>query len=158
MESVFKHLEKKWKVIVDHSHELSLIPSTRTMSTALYQHNCNEMSIKEFCGRMDSITVVFYRWEIYSVDTEPIDFDETMLVKTDVEKDERKEDELSFMQASLSSTQGNNGVNDPIFSSQSLSWDSQYSLVDDDNSFFQDFNTAPIDVTSSISFPVSFAL
>lgn len=94
MSSVFNHLEKKWKAVVNNAHELSLI-SSNYRGNSLYQHTCGDMTIEDFCGRMDEITVVFYRWEMYSVNTEPLGndgvsqlFREGIMTKTSHEEDQ----------------------------------------------------------------------
>ena len=82
MSSVFRHLEKKWKVVVDHAHELSLLSSL--YATALYQPSSDEVTIKEFCQDESELVVVYYRWESYSVDCNPLDLREINSFQEDV--------------------------------------------------------------------------
>ena len=92
MSSVFKHLEKKWKVVIDHSHELTLFNHPTQPSSSLYQHNCHELTIQEFCGKMEDLTFVYYRWEVYSVETEAMGFDSpSMLLNIQTESKESEE-------------------------------------------------------------------
>ena len=155
MISVFKHLEKKWKVIVENAYEISLFPSSRNISHALYQHNCNDMSIKDFCGRMDNITVVFYRWENYAVDTEPVVVEELVSKEKEKKEVESEENDYVFLQTSFETSQVTD-VNDSFLSSTSPSWDSQGSGLDE-NEFYHDcIGFCPLESTPNISLPMLF--
>ena len=119
MSSVFKHLEKKWKVVIDHSHELTLFNHPTQPSSSLYQHNCYELTIQEFCGKMDDLTFVYYRWEVYSVETETIGFDSpSMLLNIQNESKESEENTTLLSSSRIDETSVNDVNSDSILSSQ----------------------------------------
>ena len=125
MSSVFKHLEKKWKVVIDHSHELTLFNHPTQPSSSLYQHNCHELTIQEFCGKMDDLTFVYYRWEVYSVETETIGFDSpSMLLNIQNESKESEENTTLLSSSRIDETSVNDVNSDSILSSQTHSSDS----------------------------------
>ena len=125
MSSVFKHLEKKWKVVIDHSHELTLFNHPTQPSSSLYQHNCYELTIQEFCGKMDDLTFVYYRWEVYSVETETIGFDSpSMLLNIQNESKESEENTTLLFSSRIDETSVNDVNSDSILSSQTHSSDS----------------------------------
>ena len=125
MSSVFKHLEKKWKVVIDHSHELTLFNHPTQPSSSLYQHNCHELTIQEFCGKMDDLTFVYYRWEVYSVETETIGFDSpSMLLNIQNESKESEENTTLFSSSRIDETNVNDVNSDSILSSQTQLEDS----------------------------------
>ena len=125
MSSVFKHLEKKWKVVIDHSHELTLFNHPTQPSSSLYQHNCYELTIQEFCGKMDDLTFVYYRWEVYSVETETIGFDSpSMLLNIQNESKESEENTTLLSSSRIDETSVNDVNSDSILSSQTHSSDS----------------------------------
>ena len=125
MSSVFKHLEKKWKVVIDHSHELTLFNHPTQPSSSLYQHNCYELTIQEFCGKMDDLTFVYYRWEVYSVETETIGFDSpSMLLNIQNESKESEENTTLLSSSRIDETNVNDVNSDSILSSQSQLEDS----------------------------------
>ena len=125
MSSVFKHLEKKWKVVIDHSHELTLFNHPTQPSSSLYQHNCYELTIQEFCGKMDDLTFVYYRWEVYSVETETIGFDSpSMLLNIQTESKESEENTTLLSSSRIDETSVNDVNSDSILSSQTHSSDS----------------------------------
>ena len=119
MSSVFKHLEKKWKVVIDHSHELTLFNHPTQPSSSLYQHNCHELTIQEFCGKMEDLTFVYYRWEVYSVETETIGFDSpSMLLNIQNESKESEENTTLLSSSRIDETNVNDVNSDSILSSQ----------------------------------------
>ena len=125
MSSVFKHLEKKWKVVIDHSHELTLFNHPTQPSSSLYQHNCHELTIQEFCGKMDDLTFVYYRWEVYSVETETIGFDSpSMLLNIQTESKESEENTTLLSSSRIDETSVNDVNSDSILSSQTQLEDS----------------------------------
>ena len=125
MSSVFKHLEKKWKVVIDHSHELTLFNHPTQPSSSLYQHNCYELTIQEFCGKMDDLTFVYYRWEVYSVETETIGFDSpSMLLNIQNESKESEENTTLLSSSRIDETSVNDVNSDSILSSQTQLADS----------------------------------
>ena len=125
MSSVFKHLEKKWKVVIDHSHELTLFNHPTQPSSSLYQHNCYELTIQEFCGKMDDLTFVYYRWEVYSVETETMGFDSpSMLLNIQNESKESEENTTLLSSSRIDETSVNDVNSDSILSSQTHSSDS----------------------------------
>ena len=125
MSSVFKHLEKKWKVVIDHSHELTLFNHPTQPSSSLYQHNCYELTIQEFCGKMDDLTFVYYRWEVYSVETEAMGFDSpSMLLNIQNESKESEENTTLLSSSRIDETSVNDVNSDSILSSQTHSSDS----------------------------------
>ena len=125
MSSVFKHLEKKWKVVIDHSHELTLFNHPTQPSSSLYQHNCHELTIQEFCGKMEDLTFVYYRWEVYSVETETIGFDSpSMLLNIQTESKESEENTTLLSSSRIDETSVNDVNSDSILSSQTHSSDS----------------------------------
>ena len=125
MSSVFKHLEKKWKVVIDHSHELTLFNHPTQPSSSLYQHNCYELTIQEFCGKMDDLTFVYYRWEVYSVETETIGFDSpSMLLNIQNESKESEENTTLLSSSRIDETSVNDVNSDSILSSQTQLEDS----------------------------------
>lgn len=125
MSSVFKHLEKKWKVVIDHSHELTLFNHPTQPSSSLYQHNCHELTIQEFCGKMDDLTFVYYRWEVYSVETETIGFDSpSMLLNIQNESKESEENTTLLSSSRIDETSVNDVNSDSILSSQTQLEDS----------------------------------
>ena len=125
MSSVFKHLEKKWKVVIDHSHELTLFNHPTQPSSSLYQHNCYELTIQEFCGKMDDLTFVYYRWEVYSVETETIGFDSpSMLLNIQTESKESEENTTLLSSSRIDETSVNDVNSDSILSSQTQLEDS----------------------------------
>ena len=125
MSSVFKHLEKKWKVVIDHSHELTLFNHPTQPSSSLYQHNCHELTIQEFCGKMDDLTFVYYRWEVYSVETETIGFDSpSMLLIIQNESKESEENTTLLSSSRIDETSVNDVNSDSILSSQTQLEDS----------------------------------
>ena len=125
MSSVFKHLEKKWKVVIDHSHELTLFNHPTQPSSSLYQHNCHELTIQEFCGKMDDLTFVYYRWEVYSVETETIGFDSpSMLLNIQNESKESEENTTLLFSSRIDETSVNDVNSDSILSSQTQLEDS----------------------------------
>ena len=125
MSSVFKHLEKKWKVVIDHSHELTLFNHPTQPSSSLYQHNCYELTIQEFCGKMDDLTFVYYRWEVYSVETETIGFDSpSMLLNIQNESKESEENTTLLFSSRIDETSVNDVNSDSILSSQTQLEDS----------------------------------
>lgn len=125
MSSVFKHLEKKWKVVIDHSHELTLFNHPTQPSSSLYQHNCHELTIQEFCGKMDDLTFVYYRWEVYSVETETIGFDSpSMLLNIQNESKESEENTTLLSSSRIDETNVNDVNSDSILSSQTQLEDS----------------------------------
>ena len=125
MSSVFKHLEKKWKVVIDHSHELTLFNHPTQPSSSLYQHNCYELTIQEFCGKMDDLTFVYYRWEVYSVETETIGFDSpSMLLNIQNESKESEENTTLLSSSRIDETNVNYVNSDSILSSQTQLEDS----------------------------------
>ena len=143
MSSVFKHLEKKWKVVIDHSHELTLFNHPTQPSSSLYQHNCHELTIQEFCGKMEDLTFVYYRWEVYSVETEAMGFDSpSMLLNIQTESKESEENTTLLSSSRIDETSVNDVNSDSILSSQTHSSDSIISS-----------QTLSID---SHSFPVEF--
>lgn len=125
MSSVFKHLEKKWKVVIDHSHELTLFNHPTQPSSSLYQHNCHELTIQEFCGKMEDLTFVYYRWEVYSVETETMGFDSpSMLLNIQNESKESEENTTLLSSSRIDETSVNDVNSDSILSSQTHSSDS----------------------------------
>ena len=125
MSSVFKHLEKKWKVVIDHSHELTLFNHPTQPSSSLYQHNCHELTIQEFCGKMEDLTFVYYRWEVYSVETEAMGFDSpSMLLNIQNESKESEENTTLLSSSRIDETSVNDVNSDSILSSQTHSSDS----------------------------------
>ena len=125
MSSVFKHLEKKWKVVIDHSHELTLFNHPTQPSSSLYQHNCHELTIQEFCGKMEDLTFVYYRWEVYSVETETIGFDSpSMLLNIQTESKESEENTTLLSSSRIDETSVNDVNSDSILSSQTQLEDS----------------------------------
>ena len=125
MSSVFKHLEKKWKVVIDHSHELTLFNHPTQPSSSLYQHNCHELTIQEFCGKMEDLTFVYYRWEVYSVETETMGFDNpSMLLNIQNESKESEENTTLLSSSRIDETSVNDVNSDSILSSQTHSSDS----------------------------------
>ena len=125
MSSVFKHLEKKWKVVIDHSHELTLFNHPTQPSSSLYQHNCYELTIQEFCGKMDDLTFVYYRWEVYSVETETMGFDNpSMLLNIQNESKESEKNTTLLSSSRIDETSVNDVNSDSILSSQTHSSDS----------------------------------
>ena len=162
MSSVFKHLEKKWKVVIDHSHELTLFNHPTQPSSSLYQHNCHELTIQEFCGKMEDLTFVYYRWEVYSVETEAMGFDSpSMLLNIQTESKESEENTTLLSSSRIDETSVNDVNSDSILSSQTLSIDSHSFPVefDDwlmenlffDQSFQSDLNIAfPTLLTESV--------
>lgn len=125
MSSVFKHLEKKWKVVIDHSHELTLFNHPTQPSSSLYQHNCHELTIQEFCGKMEDLTFVYYRWEVYSVETETIGFDSpSMLLNIQNESKESEENTTLLSSSRIDETNVNDVNSDSILSSQTQLEDS----------------------------------
>ena len=125
MSSVFKHLEKKWKVVIDHSHELTLFNHPTQPSSSLYQHNCHELTIQEFCGKMEDLTFVYYRWEVYSVETETIGFDSpSMLLNIQNESKESEENTTLLSSSRIDETSVNDVNSDSILSSQTQLEDS----------------------------------
>ena len=125
MSSVFKHLEKKWKVVIDHSHELTLFNHPTQPSSSLYQHNCYELTIQEFCGKMDDLTFVYYRWEVYSVETEAMGFDSpSMLLNIQTESKESEENTTLLSSSRIDETSVNDVNSDSILSSQTQLEDS----------------------------------
>ena len=125
MSSVFKHLEKKWKVVIDHSHELTLFNHPTQPSSSLYQHNCYELTIQEFCGKMDDLTFVYYRWEVDSVETETIGFDSpSMLLNIQNESKESEENTTLLSSPRIDETSVNDVNSDSILSSQTQLEDS----------------------------------
>ena len=125
MSSVFKHLEKKWKVVIDHSHELTLFNHPTQPSSSLYQHNCHELTIQEFCGKMDDLTFVYYRWEVYSVETEAMGFDSpSMLLNIQTESKESEENTTLLSSSRIDETSVNDVNSDSILSSQTQLEDS----------------------------------
>ena len=125
MSSVFKHLEKKWKVVIGHSHELTLFNHPTQPSSSLYQHNCHELTIQEFCGKMDDLTFVYYRWEVYSVETETIGFDSpSMLLNIQNESKESEENTTLLSSSRIDETNVNDVNSDSILSSQTQLEDS----------------------------------
>ena len=162
MSSVFKHLEKKWKVVIDHSHELTLFNHPTQPSSSLYQHNCYELTIQEFCGKMDDLTFVYYRWEVYSVETETIGFDSpSMFLNIQNESKESEENTTLLSSSRIDETSVNDVNSDSILSSQTLSIDSHSFPVESDDwlmenlffdqSFQSDLNIAfPTLLTESV--------
>ena len=70
MACVFRHLLKKWRSIADNSHELSLHASRLdTEQESLYQHNCGNTTLQEFCGAISDVTTIKYSWEDYMKDS-----------------------------------------------------------------------------------------
>lgn len=128
MASVFNHLTKKWKPVVDNAHELSLI-SSNSRGNSLYQHTCGDMTIEDFCGIMDEITVVFYRWEMYSVNTEPLGNDGvSQLFKDSVmEKTSQEEDQSTVLTQSQMDDVVHDANSDSFLGSSTLSLDSHNS-------------------------------
>ena len=125
MSSVFKHLEKKWKVVIDHSHELTLFNHPTQPSSSLYQHNCHELTIQEFCGKMEDLTFVYYRWEVYSVETEAMGFDSpSMLLNIQTESKESEENTTLLSSSRIDETSVNDVNSDSILSSQTQLEDS----------------------------------
>ena len=125
MSSVFKHLEKKWKVVIDHSHELTLFNHPTQPSSSLYQHNCHELTIQEFCGKMEDLTFVYYRWEVYSVETETMGFDSpSMLLNIQTESKESEENTTLLSSSRIDETSVNDVNSDSILSSQTQLEDS----------------------------------
>lgn len=125
MSSVFKHLEKKWKVVIDHSHELTLFNHPTQPSSSLYQHNCHELTIQEFCGKMEDLTFVYYRWEVYSVETEAMGFDSpSMLLNIQNESKESEENTTLLSSSRIDETSVNDVNSDSILSSQTQLEDS----------------------------------
>ena len=125
MSSVFMHLEKKWKVVIDHSHELTLFNHPTQPSSSLYQHNCHELTIQEFCGKMDDLTFVYYRWEVYSVETEAMGFDSpSMLLNIQNESKESEENTTLLSSSRIDETNVNDVNSDSILSSQTQLEDS----------------------------------
>ena len=125
MSSVFKHLEKKWKVVIDHSHELTLFNHPTQPSSSLYQHNCYELTIQEFCGKMDDLTFVYYRWEVYSVETEAMGFDSpSLLLNIQNESKESEENTTLLSSSRIDETSVNDVNSDSILSSQTQLEDS----------------------------------
>ena len=125
MSSVFKHLEKKWKVVIDHSHELTLFNHPTQPSSSLYQHNCHELTIQEFCGKMEDLTFVYYRWEVYSVETETMGFDSpSMLLNIQNESKESEENTTLLSSSRIDETSVNDVNSDSILSSQTQLEDS----------------------------------
>ena len=125
MSSVFKHLEKKWKVVIDHSHELTLFNHPTQPSSSLYQHNCHELTIQEFCGKMEDLTFVYYRWEVYSVETETMGFDNpSMLLNIQNESKESEENTTLLSSSRIDETSVNDVNSDSILSSQTQLEDS----------------------------------
>ena len=130
MSSVFSHLEKKWKVVVDQAYELSLLPSLH--ATALYQPKSDEITIREFCQDESEMVIVYYRWESYSVDRNPLDFPGGNGFQKDVIVSDHAEEEFTMMKCedfspaqtlsnSLSDGSGDKegwtGLEDPLFTS-----------------------------------------
>ena len=162
MSSVFKHLEKKWKVVIDHSHELTLFNHPTQPSSSLYQHNCHELTIQEFCGKMEDLTFVYYRWEVYSVETETIGFDSpSMFLNIQNESKESEENTTLLSSSRIDETSVNDVNSDSILSSQTLSIDSHSFPVESDDwlmenlffdhSFQSDLNIAfPTLLTESV--------
>ena len=125
MSSVFNHLEKKWKVVIDHSHELTLFNHPTQPSSSLYQHNCHELTIQEFCGKMEDLTFVYYRWEVYSVETEAMGFDSpSMLLNIQNESKESEENTTLLSSSRIDETSVNDVNSDSILSSQTQLEDS----------------------------------
>ena len=125
MSSVFKHLEKKWKVVIDHSHELTLFNHPTQPSSSLYQHNCHELTIQEFCGKIEDLTFVYYRWEVYSVETEAMGFDSpSMLLNIQTESKESEENTTLLSSSRIDETSVNDVNSDSILSSQTQLEDS----------------------------------
>ena len=134
MSSVFKHLEKKWKVVIDHSHELTLFNHPTQPSSSLYQHNCHELTIQEFCGKMDDLTFVYYRWEVYSVETETIGFDSpSMLLNIQNESKESEENTTLLSSSRIDETSVNDVNSDSILSSQTQLEDSHSFPIESDD-------------------------
>ena len=134
MSSVFKHLEKKWKVVIDHSHELTLFNHPTQPSSSLYQHNCYELTIQEFCGKMDDLTFVYYRWEVYSVETETIGFDSpSMLLNIQNESKESEENTTLLSSSRIDETSVNDVNSDSILSSQTQLEDSHSFPIESDD-------------------------
>ena len=134
MSSVFKHLEKKWKVVIDHSHELTLFNHPTQPSSSLYQHNCHELTIQEFCGKMDDLTFVYYRWEVYSVETETIGFDSpSMLLNIQNESKESEENTTLLSSSRIDETNVNDVNSDSILSSQTQLEDSHSFPIESDD-------------------------
>ena len=162
MSSVFKHLEKKWKVVIDHSHELTLFNHPTQPSSSLYQHNCYELTIQEFCGKMDDLTFVYYRWEVYSVETETIGFDSpSMLLNIQNESKESEENTTLLSSSRIDETSVNDVNSDSILNSQTQSIDSHCFPIESDDwlmenlffdhSFQSDLNIAfPTLLTESV--------
>ena len=130
MSSVFRHLEKKWKVVVDQAYELSLLPSLH--ATALYQPKSDEVTIREFCQDESEMVIVYYRWESYSVDRNPLDFPGGNGFQKDVIVSDHAEEEFTMMKCedfspaqTLSNSlsdgsgdkEGRTGLEDPLFTS-----------------------------------------
>ena len=134
MSSVFKHLEKKWKVVIDHSHELTLFNHPTQPSSSLYQHNCHELTIQEFCGKMDDLTFVYYRWEVYSVETETIGFDSpSMLLNIQNESKESEENTTLLSSSRIDETNVNDVNSDSILNSQTQLEDSHSFPIESDD-------------------------
>ena len=70
MACVFRHLLKKWRLIADHSHELSLHACRvgAEPGSFLYEHTCASTTLREFCGTVVGVTTIKYSWEDYVKD------------------------------------------------------------------------------------------
>ena len=70
MACVFRHLLKKWRLIADHSHELSLHACRvgTEPGSFLYEHTCASTTLREFCGAVVGVTTIKYSWEDYVKD------------------------------------------------------------------------------------------
>ena len=112
-------------MVIDHSHELTLFNHPTQPSSSLYQHNCYELTIQEFCGKMDDLTFVYYRWEVYSVETEAMGFDSpSMLLNIQNESKESEENTTLLSSSRIDETSVNDVNSDSILSSQTHSSDS----------------------------------
>ena len=112
-------------MVIDHSHELTLFNHPTQPSSSLYQHNCYELTIQEFCGKMDDLTFVYYRWEVYSVETETIGFDSpSMLLNIQNESKESEENTTLLSSSRIDETSVNDVNSDSILSSQTQLEDS----------------------------------
>lgn len=66
---VFRHLEKKWKVILERSYELCLYP-TQHSSQCYYEHTCNNLRIGDVYNKGYELVVMEYEWKGYESNKE----------------------------------------------------------------------------------------
>ena len=68
---IFRHLTKKWQLICQHSYELCLLSTERT-SVKIYEHTCEEKTVKELGDCRNDLIYVEYEWKQYESSNELI--------------------------------------------------------------------------------------